>query len=218
MKKVLLSLGIIIFVGAVGFFLFKNRPTELGVYKIMNPTYFDSKSKIGRVIARRFYAQFKKAKLIILGSSALVPGHHEIWHELIKASLVDGVEFDDFITLKGLRPLTNKDRIVSDLPKIELGPGRTVLHVPSNEYWREKVQKAYPHADYIFFQAPYSLLKEGRKKLGLECKNEQDESFACLAYEAGTRYYRKKLKENRLTAMMEQSQENFYLLFIGEKY
>ena len=62
------------------------------------------------------------------------------------------------------------------------------------------------------------MREERRQELGLECSSETDQSFRCLAYKAGTRYYRKKRTDNRLTAMMEQLGRNFYILFIGEKY
>lgn len=218
MKKALGVTLALVFIVFVAFFLFKNKPNSVGVSKVINPTYFENKAKIGRVISRRFYTEFKDAKLIILGSSAQITDYNKIWYELIKASLVDGIAIENFISVKGLQPLTQNDLIIEDLEKIERGSGLTVLQVPSNDYWRDKVLEAYPNADYIFFQAPFSMQSEGQKKLGLGCKTLQDESFACLAYRAGTRYYRKRREENRLTVMMEQSENKYYMLYIGEKY
>lgn len=186
--------------------------------KVLNPTYFENESEIGHVLARRFFVDLNQSKVVVFGVSQHLKQGDVIWSEFIRAAKADAVVFDRIFVHSSLAAKFQGLQVFSSFDEV-LPTGRIAVIVPSDEGWWSRVRDRYQGDATLaaFFQTPFTLDLKSVEENPLPCSlNDKSLQFGCLARAAGTRYYRKKLTENRLTAAMDKVQDQLHLLFVQD--
>jgi hypothetical protein len=193
------------------------RGWKPGPTKIMNPTYFANPAAIGPILAKRFYVDLRDTQVIVFASSSEIVDSSKVWKEFLLSAHAEGIDFVRHFHIESVGPLSETSEKISDLADIPKVPGRIAIHVPSTEAWWSKSVGSYPSSRMGFFQTPFQLQPGRQDAISETCdRNLPHLQFGCLAREAATRYYRKKLTENKLAAAMDKLPDQLHLLFISE--
>lgn len=202
-KKLLaiVILGFITVSAGVVFYIM-NPPAPL--IRIMNPTHFSSPEALGAILAERLYIDLRDRpeKVIALGINTDLPTSPAIWAafqvELRKLGL-------DFAAAEPVEVATN-------LKSLTTGALRMVTAVPSHQEFRDQIKEL---PVIRFWTVPYSHLRSQKRSISEDCNfRAKSVSLECLSQRIENTYYRKRLEEDRYSAMLEKISATEYALYI----
>ena len=225
MKWVLVIISILIVFSVISVFKYGLAPRAV---PIMRPTYFNDKQEIGGVIFRRLFQDMKKINGILVETDPTIENGERVWLGLLKVASQYGKKFDFIIQHQELKILTNQIPSVTmdfienkkefhNLFLAALQSGKHILiHGPLNtELPHSKSLKGnvFTITQQIFVTHP-----EDEKYLLEQCPNKKDRVIhkGCQALHLSRRYYRKKLRIDRLAAALEKFKNSKFTLFIHE--
>ncbi len=175
--------------------------------KVMNPTYFESEQRLGEVLAERFFVDIKDKEngLFVLGDSGDVNSDQSMWSFFILKLKELGLEVESFQQVEDQKELAELN--------IDRNSGRHFVVLPSTLENRSSFDKNV----ISFWPTDYIHLKTDSDKPTLECDFKDPKvSFDCLSQRVRFQYYRRRLKENKYSAMVQQLYDNAYIVYIYE--
>lgn len=203
---VLISFGFALVTAGVAYYIKYHEPP---LFKIMNPTHFSEPDQLGQVLAERFYVDVKDSESpnIIVGLSQDVATDDLVWTSFQKKLTDLGLKIAPALFL------TELPVIQAHLKNSAPIEGHRLIFVPTSL----ELRRATPPKILSFWTTDYTHLKADGEEPTLLCDYKSPEiSFPCLAERVRFSFYRKRLKENLYSAMMQRFFGNQYILYIYE--
>lgn len=203
LKKLLpiILLGFVLVTAGVIFYIM-NPPAKL--IRIINPTHFEAPEDVGKTLAERLFIDLRDRPeaLITLGIHPELPTTPAIWAAFQTHLQQLGLEFST------AEPTLEK----SQLEALTSGPDRIIIAVPSSEEFHSQTQSL---PAIRFWTVPYNHVRAKQRDIGKHCDfRKQNVSLECRSQRIENTYYRKRLEEDRYSAMLEKISDNEYALYI----
>ena len=195
---------------------------------IIRPTYFDGKQEIGGVVFRRLFQEMRNINGILVETNPAVKDGEQVWLGLLKVASQYGKKFDFIIQHHELEILTdqipsvqidlieNKEEL-KKLLRIAVQSGKNILiHGPIGTDL-SNIEELGGDV-FTITQQVFVIHQRNEKHLIKQCPNQEDRIThkSCQALHLSRRYYRKKLKADKLSAALEKFKNNKFTLFIHE--
>lgn len=218
MKWVLGTILTLIIISVLFVLKYGITPRALAIIK---PTYFDKKQEIGAVIFRRLFQDMKQINGILVETDPSIRDGEDVWLGLLKVASLYGKKMDFIIQHHELKTLT--DRIPSvrmDLIKHKKEVRRllvSALQSKKNVLIHGPIETPLKDLNLLTI-TQQTFVVHPKDEESLQCPDQGDKTThkSCQALHLSRRYYRKKLKSDRISAALEKFKDNTFTLFIYE--
>lgn len=209
---------------------------------IINPSVFSTPEEIGKATYHALRSAIRAEKVVVFGSTSLIPQYPQVWDGLVRAALDDHVRIDVVFARSdlGLPPSAvglhlqqvspeslSTSEFLKDVTSAYHRGQLALLYLmnlESSHLMKDSVTRKLqelPNSPIVAISMlPFGVRSEDVDQMNTQCLDPRDQDdgeqrLACAVARISRRYLRKKLPQDKWVGAVESHGLKEYLLFVS---